>query len=217
MRLSLKNIVILKKAISLALLYSFTFTNLAAVRAFASDTNETPAYSTPTTRFTTDLTQLGRQGRLRENLNFENETNRLIKVLAGSGIRQPVLLDERNENQDFIVEQLAIRMANGTVTENLSGKKILKLENSDLFSNAKSVAEVSSNVTAILDDAIASNGQIILFVDQLSNFTGNGNKLTTALAQGKLKIIGGSSKAAYREKVEKFAEVAALFETICVK
>ncbi|MGI8409841.1 MAG: hypothetical protein ACR2M8_08195, partial [Pyrinomonadaceae bacterium] len=149
MRLSQKNISILKKAIAFTLLYSFIFTNLAAVSAFASDSNETPAYSTLTTRFATDLTQLGRQGRLRENLNFENETNRLIKVLAGGGLRQPVIVDDKGENQDIIVEQLAIRMAKGSVSNELAGKKLLKLETSVLFSTGKSSLEVSNRVQSL--------------------------------------------------------------------
>ena len=111
-----RNTSILSKAISLTLLYSFFFTNIVAVGAFAANRSETSSNSPAVTRFTTDLTQLGRDGRLRENLSLESDTLRLIKVLAGGGQRQPVILDEKGESQALVVEQLAIRIAGGTLS-----------------------------------------------------------------------------------------------------
>src|SRR4051812_17487410 len=99
------HISLLKKTISLALLYSFIFTNLMTVGVFAADAGQASSNAVESSKLTTDLTQLGRQGRLRENLNFENETARLIKVLAG-GVSQPVIVDEKGGSQDLIVEQL---------------------------------------------------------------------------------------------------------------
>ena len=102
----LTNHSILSKAISLTLLYTFIFTNIVAVGAFAANNNESSSNSSATASFTTDLTQLGRDGRLRENLNLENDTLRLVKVLAGGGQRQPVIVDEKGENQDLLSSSL---------------------------------------------------------------------------------------------------------------
>jgi len=118
-----------KKVISLILLISFSLTNIAAIsvlgkRGIASAVNNSVLL--------TDLTQLGRDGKLRENLNFETETARLIEVLAKGGSRQPLLLDEKGESQDLIVEQLAICVAKGHVPESLKGIIVLKLEDAVL-------------------------------------------------------------------------------------
>ena len=205
MRLLTKNTSILSKAISLTLLYSFIFTNIVAVGAFAANKTYTPSNSSATARFTTDLTQLGRDGRLHENLSLETDTLRLVKVLAGGGQRQPVIVDEKGENQDFVVEQLAMRIANGSVNDKLSGVSILKLETDNVFSSASSVAEVSARIEAVMNEVIASGGKTILFVDELTNVLEAGNagtKLIENIASGKLSIIGGSSKAAYSAKIE---------------
>ena len=209
----LTNHSILSRAISLTLLYSFIFTNIVAVGAFASSKTESPSNSSATARFTTDLTQLGRDGRLRENLNLEADTLRLIKVLAGGGQRQPVIVDEKGENQDFVVEQLAMRIANGSVTDKLSGVSILKLETDNVFSSASSVAEVSARIEAVMNEVIASGGKTILFVDELTNVLEAGNagaKLIENIASGKIRVIGGSSKAAYAAKIEN-ADVRLVF------
>ena len=175
MRLLTKNSSILSKAISLTLLYSFIFTNIVAVGAFAANKNESPSNSSATARFTTDLTQLGRDGRLRENLSLENDTLRLIKVLAGGGQRQPVIVDQKGENQDFVVEQLAMRIANGGVNSNLSGVSIIKLETATLFSSAASSGEASARIESVIDEVVASNNKPILFIDELTNVLEAGN------------------------------------------
>src|SRR4051812_12505269 len=93
----------MRKIVSIALLISFLFTNVAVISIFAdTPTNATNASST----FATDLTQLGRQGRLRANLNFENEISGLVEMLENGGKRQPIIIDEKGESQDLIVEQL---------------------------------------------------------------------------------------------------------------
>ncbi|MEK7856830.1 MAG: hypothetical protein AAB288_12125, partial [Acidobacteriota bacterium] len=219
MNLSAKKTSILKRAMSLALLYSFVFTNIAAVGAFASNRNETPSAASAITSFTTDLTQLGRDGRLRENLNLENETIRLMQVLVGGGKRQPVIVDEKAENQDFIVEQLAIRIANESVHNKLTGVSILKLETDSLFSSSSNASETSARIASVIDAVISSNNKSILFVDDLTSVLEAGKageKLVEAIKSGKLTIIGGSSKAAFDEKIATKPEIADLFATILV-
>ncbi|MGB7209446.1 MAG: hypothetical protein WBD27_12350, partial [Pyrinomonadaceae bacterium] len=218
MRLLTKNSSILSKAISLTLLYSFILTNIVAVGAFAANNNQTSSNSSATSRFTTDLTQLGRDGRLRENLNLEADTLRLIKVLAGGGQRQPVIVDEKGEDQDFVVEQLAMRIANGNVDNKLAGVSILKLETDNVFSSASSVAEVSARIEAVMNEVIASGGKKILFVDELTNVLEAGDagaKLIENIANGKIRIIGGSSKAAYAARIEN-SDYSAFFDAIVI-
>src|SRR4030095_13213958 len=146
----------IRKAISISLILSFALANLAATQAFASTTRDQQSSSkVENESLTTDLTQLGRQGRLQENLNLEAEAIQLIKVLGGKGVRQPLILDEKNENQDILVEQVAIRIANGSLPR-LADKQILKLEAPTLFSHANSEMEAEARLNSIIDKAIAS-------------------------------------------------------------
>src|SRR5438067_1762193 len=147
---------------SIAILASFVFSNALAVNVLRGDNKNVPARSSATAKYTTDLTQLGREGRLRENLSFESGAVRLIKVLAEGGVRQPVIVDEDKAVQDSVVEQVAIRIARGSVPANLKDKSILKLETATLFSNALSEADLAKIIDSIVNDAIASKGRTIL-------------------------------------------------------
>ncbi|HTK38203.1 MAG TPA: S8 family serine peptidase, partial [Pyrinomonadaceae bacterium] len=216
MKLSHKPRFFLSRTISLTLLLSFLITNAAAGRSNVAETAAVRSAITASA-LTTDLTQLGREGRLRESLSFEKDVMRLIEVLEKGGSRQPVLVDEKGESQDVIVEQLAIRIANGAVPDSLKDKRIVKLETDVLFSNANSQAELTNNVNKIVDEAVSSNRSVILFVNELTNFIGSdrtNSNLAAALRSGKLSIIGGSSKAAYSQKIEPSPELSGLFQPI---
>ncbi|MEP7039766.1 MAG: S8 family serine peptidase, partial [Acidobacteriota bacterium] len=204
----------LTKTLGAVLLYSFIFTNIFAVGVFAKTTNESSVNAPALTKFTSDLTKLSRSGRVRANENFESETNRLIKMLASGNLQQPVILDEKGKNQEIVVEQLASRIANGDVPNNLRDVQILKLEIASLFSNAKTSAEASQIVQNVFNELANSNGKIILFVDELTNFVGNSqinNALANLLINNKVRIIGGSSKAAYSERIAPVVELSAFF------
>ena len=123
-------------------------------------------------KYTTDLTQLGRNGSLRENLNLEKETLRVLEVLGKGGSRQPVILDEKSENQEAVAEQVAIRVAAGNVPRSLTGKKLLKLDVSSLYANSTSDAEVAAKMNEVATAAASSNGAIILFIDEAARFVG---------------------------------------------
>jgi ATP-dependent Clp protease ATP-binding subunit ClpA len=122
---------------------SFIFSKAFAVGSFESATRTSVSVSAATAKYTTDLTQLGREGRLREELTFEKETLRLIKALSEGGIRQPVVVDEDKAVQDSIVEQAALRIAKNQVPKTLADRTILKVETAALFSNAKTPAEAA--------------------------------------------------------------------------
>ena len=202
---------------TIAILTSLVFTNVFAVTAVLG--NKTVAVSNATAKYTTDLTQLGREGRLRENLSFENETMRLIKVLAEGGVRQPVIVNEDSAVHETIVEQLAIRIAKGNVPKALAAKSIVKIETDVLFSNARSATEVVQIVDSIVSDAVVSKGQTILYVNELTNFAGSQaatTNLLKAVSEGNLSLIGGSSAVAYDEQIASQPEIAAYFQGVLV-
>src|SRR6188768_2588067 len=116
--------ILIRKAISFTLVFCFAAANLAVTQAFAATKDAASNEAVSTEGLTSDLTQLGRQGRLQENLNLETETLQLVKVLEAKGLRQPMIVDEKGESQDALVEQLAIRIANGSLPH-LAGKQIL--------------------------------------------------------------------------------------------
>lgn len=202
----------MSKAISLTLLCSFIFTNAFAIQTFAQRNNQAIVTPSALVKYTTDLTQLARENKLRVNDSYQTETNRLMKSLSGD-LRQTVILDEANKNQELVIEQLAIR-----ASQELPARRILKLEVGKIYANAKSDAEVAGITNKVFGE-LAQKVDAVLFVDELTNFIGRSNvgaSLNTLLLQGKIRIIGGSSKTAYRENIEPIAEVDALFEKITV-
>ena len=120
---------ILRKAISLSLIAAFILTNAAVSAVFAS---KVPSINV---KFVTDLTQLGREGRLRESLGFEAEVNSVIAALEKGG-KQPVIVDDNGSVQDEIVEQIALRLA----ADKSNKRSLLKLETTSLYSNYRDVA-----------------------------------------------------------------------------
>jgi ATP-dependent Clp protease ATP-binding subunit ClpA len=206
-----------RKTISLCLIAAFVFTNVVAVRTLGADVSKTqPATAT----YTTDLTQLGRQGRLRQSPNFETEINRVLEVLEKGGNRQPVVVDQDGSVQDEIVEQIAIRVAKGSVPNALKDLSLVKLETTALYSNAMDSTKLDAAINHILESVLASKTTTVLFVDDLTTFVNAGNQksaFVTALKDGKLKLIGGSSVAAYQDKIASNIDLASLFEVISVE
>ena len=195
----------IRKAISISLIFSFALANLAVTQAFASTTlDQRSSVKVENESLTTDLTQLGRQGRLLENLNLEAEVIQLVKVLGGKGVRQPLILDEKNENQDILVEQVAIRIANGSLPR-LANTTILKLEAPTLFSHADSEIEAEARLDSVIDKVIASKGSTILYIPRFAGVFTNGRaetRIAASILKGELKVIAGSSFAEYADKIE---------------
>src|SRR4051794_17288081 len=100
---------IVRRVASLAILTSFAFSNAFAVAMSTASGDVHVVLSDTTAKYTTDLTQLGREGRLQENLNLESETVRVIKMLSEGGMRQPVVVSEDKAVQNGVVDQLAMR------------------------------------------------------------------------------------------------------------
>src|SRR5688572_12293592 len=119
MKISVFGFTTTRRFASIAIIASFVFSNALALGTVRGGKTVTTT-SREGANYTTDLTQLGREGRLRENLNFENETMRLIKVLGEGGKRQPVIVDEDRAVFEIIVEQAALRIAKGNAPANLA-------------------------------------------------------------------------------------------------
>nr|MBA3351660.1 hypothetical protein [Blastocatellia bacterium] len=209
-----------RKAISLYLLATFVLTNGAAVQTLAVNPAETDRTATPFLTFTTDLTQLGREGRLRQSPSFETEIAQVLDVLEKGGSRHPVLVDEDGSVQDEIVEQIAIRIAKGSVPDSMRDRSLIKLETTTLFSFAVDAAKLDAAVASVLEKVLSTKGRSVLFVDDVSAFVKAGSEnseFVTAIRNQKLRLIGGSSRAAYQEKIAVSSDLADLFEVITVR
>ncbi len=170
--------------------------------------------------FATDLTQFAQDGRLRVNQNFNSEANAIIKVLSNNSELQPVVIDDNGENQSAVVELLAYRIAKGDVPASFKGKSLLRLETVSMFSEKRTSEEISQIAERLFNELAASNGETILFINELTTFVGNSrvnDVLTKALQNGKVKIIGGSSTKTFAENIETQAEVSAFFEKINIE
>ncbi len=193
--------------------------NIVGISAIKN--NETVSISSPTLNaFASDLTQFAQDGRLRVNQNFNREADALIKVLSNGTQLQPVIIDDNGENQNAVAELLAYRIAKGDVPASLKGKSLLRLETISMFSEKRTQEENSQIAERIFNELSASNGETILFINELTTFVGNSrvnDALTKALQNGKVKIIGGSSTQTFSENIETQAEVAALFEKINIE
>jgi ATP-dependent Clp protease ATP-binding subunit ClpA len=150
------------------LIAAFVLTNVLAVHIFGSEFNGND--SATSASYTTDLTQLGREGRLRQSPNFETEINKVLEVLAKGGSRQPVVVDENGSIQDEIVEQIAIRLAKGSVPASLQNHSLVKLETTALYSNTLDTAARTAAFEKILGTVLGSKGQTVLFVEDVTTF-----------------------------------------------
>ena len=190
-------------------------TNIVSVSILAGDSSNDPTGMT----FTTDLTQLGRNGRLRQTPNFEKEIDQVLEVLAKGESRQPVIVDQNGNAQDEIVEQIAIRIAKGNVAESLRAKSVIKLETGKLVSRTNSEAELNLIVGAVLEDAVASKGQKIIFVEDLPYYlksSASAGSLVKLLTESKLTVIGSSSVVDYTTRISSNKDLDALFAQILV-
>ena len=141
MKMSVFGFATTRRFAAIAILASFVFSNVFAVDAIRGDKSNSQK-SVLTVKDTTDLTQLGREGRLRENPSYEKETMSLVKALEEGGLCQPVIINQDKAVQEIVVEQLAIMIARGKAAES-SCRKVDHQDQTDvLFSNARSAADI---------------------------------------------------------------------------
>ena len=176
-------------------------------------------------KYARDLTQAVRDGKLDPVIGRDEEIRRTIQVLSRRTKNNPVLIGEPGVGKTAIAEGLAIRIVNGDVPESLKGKALMALDLGALVAGAKYRGEFEERLKAVLNEITASDGQIILFIDEMHQLVGAGktdgamdasNLLKPALARGELHCVGATTLDEYRKYIEKDAALARRFQPVFV-
>jgi len=176
-------------------------------------------------KYTRDLTEAAREGKLDPVIGRDEEIRRTIQVLSRRTKNNPVLIGEPGVGKTAIVEGLALRIINGDVPESLKDKKLLSLDMGSLIAGAKFRGEFEERLKAVLNEVTSAAGQIILFIDEMHTLVGAGaaegamdasNLLKPALARGELHCVGATTLNEYRKHVEKDAALARRFQPVFV-
>ena len=177
-------------------------------------------------KYAIDLTEMAQQGRLDPVIGRDEEIRRCVQVLCRRTKNNPVLIGEPGVGKTAIAEGLALRIVNGDCPDLMRDKRIMALDIGQLLAGAKYRGEFEERLKAVLREVEASQGEIILFIDELHTVVGAGaaegavsagNLLKPALARGELRCIGATTLDEYRKHIEKDAAFERRFQPILVE
>lgn len=176
-------------------------------------------------RFARDLTEWAREGKLDPVIGRDEEIRRTIQILARRTKNNPALIGEPGTGKTAIAEGLAIRIANGDVPDSLKGRALMSLDMGALIAGAKYRGEFEERLKSVLDEVKSSDGQIILFIDEMHTLIGAGasegsmdasNLLKPPLSRGELHCIGATTLDEYQKHVEKDPALQRRFQSVYI-
>ena len=199
---------------------------LTSIRGSQKVTDQNPeAKYQALERYARDLTEAARQGKLDPVIGRDEEIRRVVQVLSRRTKNNPVLIGEPGVGKTAIVEGLAQRIISGDVPEVLRNKRVVGLDLGAMLAGAKYRGEFEDRLKAVLKEIEDSQGQIVLFIDELHTLVGAGasegaidasNMLKPALARGELRAIGATTLNEYRKHIEKDAALERRFQPVYV-
>ncbi|MBR1715635.1 MAG: ATP-dependent chaperone ClpB [Treponema sp.] len=187
------------------------------------DTNDPESKMQSLEKFCTDLTARARQDKIDPVIGRDEEIRRVMQVLVRRTKNNPVLIGEPGVGKTAIVEGLARRIASGDVPDSLKNKRLLSLDMGSLVAGAKFRGEFEERLKAVITEVSKSDGQIILFIDELHTIVGAGasegsmdasNLLKPALSRGELHVIGATTLNEYRKYIEKDSALERRFQQV---
>ena len=200
---------------------------LKEVRGNERITNQDPEQSYQTLKkYCKDLTALAREGKMDPVIGRDEEIRRVMQVLSRKTKNNPVLIGEPGVGKTAIVEGLAQRIAKGDVPESLKSKKLLSLDMGSLVAGAKFRGEFEERLKGVINEVARSNGEVILFIDELHTIVGAGaaegstdasNLIKPALARGELHAIGATTLDEYRKYIESDKALERRFQPVYTK